>query len=77
MPNLVGIVRELKAQRDLAQRGRKTERCSDRLEQPRKWERKIEARSGRKQTEAYVSGCSQENRCGSARSLGEVEKRQT
>lgn len=65
------------AARPSTKRGRVTERRSDGLGQPGRWEREIDSRSGHKKTEAYVSGCSQENRCGSARSLGEVEERQT
>ena len=59
MPNLVGIVRELKTQRDRAQK--EVERLNAALTalgQPGKWERKVEASSGRQRTKAYVGGCS-------------------
>ena len=77
MPNLSGIVRELKnTARSSAKRGGATERCPDGPGQPGKRERKIESSSGRSKTEAYVSGCSQENRRGSASSLGKMEEKQ-
>ena len=77
MPNLGGIVRELKAQRDRAQRDLERARCrSHSLGQPGKRERKIESSSGRQKTQAYVGGCSQENRRGSACSLGKMEEKQ-
>jgi hypothetical protein len=77
MPNLGGIGRKLKAQRDRAQK--EVERLNAALTalgQPGKWERKIEASSGRQKTKTYVSCRSQENRCGSTCALGKMEEKQ-
>jgi hypothetical protein len=78
MPNLGGIGRELKAQRDRAQK--EVERLNaapTALGQPGKWERKIEASSGRQKTKTHVGGRSQKNRRSAAGTLGKVEEEQS
>lgn len=63
------------AARSSAERTGAAERSSEGLGKPRESERKVEASAGRQEAEDYVSGCPQENRGGSARTLGEVEGR--
>jgi hypothetical protein len=74
MPNLSGIVQQLKTQRDRAQKEvERLNAASDGIGKSRESERRFVTSPHRQEPETSISCCAEENCGSSANSVGEVE----